>query len=271
MRVKAALVGLVGTAALGAGLLAGMQAAQASTGACDEGVLGYRISSPAKYGELGGNAVVIGNTAPARTVTFTAADGSGCAFEPGDHWSVDSDYFQAAGTYDGTSGSLEDVVRVSLPLSDSEVGVHPVALTFVDISGGTTIGEQMSLTLKRRTNWRSVNVYPESPTPACGTVRGDTLHAKAQLMRASWSRKTYVPFPGRFVRLLDHPGDVPFAPAHTTDDIDDITVDRGTTDSEGWAQFSFKPPFDARYIAHYGGSSNNGHSDSTPDIVNCAS
>jgi HYR domain len=271
MRTKPALTSLVGAAGLTAGLLAGMAPAQASTGACDEGVLSYRISSPAQYGELGGHAVVIGNSAPTRTVTFTASDGSGCSFEPGDRWSVDSHYFHAAGTYDGTAGSLQQAVTVSLPGSDLEVGTHEVTATLHDVSGNTTISEN-SVTLKRRTNWRSLNVYPESPTPACGTVRGDTLHGKGQLMRASWSRKTYLPFRDRTVRLLDHPAFQPVTPGHTADDIDDITVDLAVTDSQGWARFTFKPPFDAMYFAHYGGNSHNGHSDSTPpDLVDCAS
>ena len=80
---------LLATAAVAGGLLTAPPAT-AATGACDEGVLGYRISSPAGYLETGGHAVVLGLSPVQRTVTFTAAEGSGCTFEPGDRWSVSS-------------------------------------------------------------------------------------------------------------------------------------------------------------------------------------
>jgi hypothetical protein len=264
------LIGLVGAGALAAGMLTGPGSAQAATGACEDNI-GYRISSPAGYRETGGNTVVIGLTAPARTVTFFAGEGSGCVFEPGDHWSVTSPYFHAQGTYDGTPGSLTDSVHVKVPASNSEAGVHLAVVTLDDVTGSDndTQGTQ-GLYLKRRTIWRDFNVFRELPTPACGTVTGSTLHAEGQLFRASWTRDTYRPYKHRHVRLLVHPGSGPVAPGHTADDTADITVDTDVTGAKGWARFAFKPPYDAKYFAHYGGNSHAGHSDSSLDFVNCS-
>lgn len=270
MANKKAPIGLVAAGVLAAGMLTGLGSAQAATGDC-EGNIGYRISSPAKYRESGGNTVVIGLTAPARTVTFYAGDGSGCMFEVGDHWSVDSAYFHAQGTYDGTAGSLADHVHVGVPDSNSEAGSHQVVVTLDDVTGSDndTSGTQ-ALFLKRRTVWRNFNVYDESPTPACGALTGTTLHGKGQLFRASWTRNSYRPYQDRQVRLLIHPGRGSISPGHTADDVNDITVDTDVTGSKGWAHFVFKPPYDATYFAHYGGNSHAGHDDSSLDYVNCA-
>jgi hypothetical protein len=262
------VIGLVGAGALAASMLTG-PAAQAATGACEDNV-GYRISSPARYLE-GGNAVVIGLSAPARTVTFFAGEGSGCEFEPGDIWSVDTKYFHAGGIYDGTPVSLTERVVVAVPDSNSEVGFHQAVVTLDDVTGSDndTSGTQ-GLYLKRRTVWRHFNVYHESPTPACGINKGSTLHAKGQLFRASWTRNTYRPLQHRTARLLIHPGSGPISPGHTADDIDDITVDIDVTGAKGWARFAFKPPYDATYFAHYGGNSHAAHNDSSLDFVNCS-
>ncbi len=265
MTISKALLGVAGAGALTAGILTGPVPAEAATGACDEGTLGYRISSPASYQETGGKTVVIGLTAPARTVTFTAADGSGCTFEVGDHWSVDSAYFQAQGTYDGTAASLTDSVHVDVPDSDGEVGYHQVVVRLDDVTGNDNdIVDTTILYLKRRTEWRNFNVYYESPTPACGVITGTTLHGKGQLVRASWTRNAYGPYSDRHVRLLSSPG-------HTAGHDLEGTVDTDVTNSNGWAYFGFKPRYDATYFAHYGGNSYAGHSDSSRDYVNCAS
>lgn len=263
MRIKKTLIGLAGAGALTAGMLTGSGPAQAATGACDEGVLGFRISSPAGYRQTGGNTVVIGLTAPARTVTFTAADGSGCTFEAGDHWSVDSGYFKAKGTYDGTAASLTDSVHVDVPDSNREVGFHRVVVTLDDATGSENdIVDTTGLYLKRRTLWRNFNVYDESPTPACGATTGTTLHGKGQLFRASWTRNAYRPYQDRQVRMLSSPG-------HTAGHELDGAVDSDVTNSNGRAYFSFKPRYDATYVAHYGGNRYAGHSDSGRDYVNC--
>jgi hypothetical protein len=269
-KAKKTLIGLVGAGVMAGGSLTGIVAAQAATGNCDENI-GYRISSPAKYRETGGNTVVIGLSALKRTVTFHVVDGSGCVLEPGDHWSADSAYFHAAGTYDGTVDSLSDLVSVKVPESNSAAGTHLVTVTLVDVTGtdNDTTGEQ-ALFLKRRTVWRNFNVFPESPTPACGVLTGTTLHAKGQLFRAGWTGDKYRPYKHRKARLLISPGNGPIAPGHTADDTVDITVAKNVTGANGWARFTFKPPFDATYFAHYGGNHHAGHSDSKPDFVNCA-
>jgi hypothetical protein len=231
---------LAGAGAVTAGLLTGPGAAQAATGFCDEGTIGYAISSPAAYGETGGTTVVIGLTAPTRTVTFRV--GEDCTLEAGDRWSVESAYFRAEGTYDGTAGSLTDAVRVAVPGSDGEAGAHPVVVTLEDITGSDNdIVDSAGLFLKRRTAWRDFNAYPESPTPRCGITTGTLLHARGQLVRASWTSDAYL----------------------------EDTRDTGVTDSRGWAVFAFRPPYDANYLAHYGGNSVAGHSDSTRDYVDC--
>jgi hypothetical protein len=269
-RTRKTLIGLVGAGVMAGGSLTGIGAAQAATGDCEDNI-GYRISSPAKYGSTGGNTVVIGLSSPARTVTFVANDGSGCEFETGDHWSADSAYFHAEGTYDGTADSLTDRVRVKVPKSNSAAGTHLVTVTLDDATGteNDTSGEQ-SLFLKRRTVWRNFNAYHESPTPACGVLDGTTLHAKGQLFRAGWTGQTYRPAKHRQVRLLINPGNGPVAPGHTADDTVDITIATDSTDANGWARFTFKPPFDAKYFAHYGGTAKAGHSDSKKDFVNCS-
>jgi hypothetical protein len=269
-RTEKTLIGLVGAGVLAAGSLTAIGAAQAATGSCEDNI-GYRISSPAKNGQTGGNTVFIGLSAPARTITFVAGEGSGCVLEVGDHWSADSAYFHAAGTYDGTAVSLTDRVHVKVPDSNSEAGTHLVTVTLDDVTGSEndTSGTQ-SLFLKRRTVWRSFNVFHESPTPRCGVISGTTLHAKGQLFRAGWTGNTYRPYRHRQVRLLINPGSGPIAPGHTGDDTEDITIATDATNADGWAQFAFKPPFDATYFAHYGGNGHGGHSDSTTDFVNCA-
>jgi hypothetical protein len=266
---KTILIGLVGAGVLAGGSLTGISAAQAATGDCEDNI-GYRISSPAKYRETGGNAVVIGLHAPARTVTFVVGEGSGCELETGDHWSATSAYFHAEGTYDGTAASLADRVHVKVPHSNSEAGTQLVTVTLDDITGtdNDTSGTQ-ALFLKRRTVWRNFNVFPESPTPACGGNNGTTVHAEGQLFRVGWTAKTYRPYKHRNVRLLFNPGSGPVAPGHTADDTEDITIATDATGGKGWARFAFKPPFDAKYFAHYGGNRKKGHSDSSPDFLNC--
>lgn len=270
MTIHRTLIAFFGVGALAAGMLTGLTPAQAATGDCEDNI-GYRINAPAKHRETGGNTVIIGLTAPARTVTFYAGEGSVCEFETGDHWTVHSAYFHAEGTYDGTAASLTDEVRVAVPDSNSEAGDQLVVVTLDDVSGSDndTSGTQ-ALFLKRRTVWRHFNVHDESPTPACGTVNGSTLHAEGQLFRASWTQSDYRPYRGRATRLLINPGNGPIAPGHTADDIEDITVDIDVTGAKGWARFSFKPPFDATYYAHYGANQTAGHSDSSKDFVNCA-
>jgi hypothetical protein len=269
MALRKRLIVLVGAGALTAGMLTDLGVAQAATGACEDNI-GYRISSPAGYRESGGNTVVIGLTAPARTVTFFAGEGSGCEFETGDRWSVDSRYFHAGGTYDGTPASLTERVRVAVPDSNSEAGSHQAVVTLDDVTGSDNdISGTQGLTLKRRTVWRHFNVYHESPTPGCGVNSGSTLHAKGQLFRASWTRNTYRPYQHRHTRLLIHPGTGPVSPGHTTDDLNDITVGTDVTGGKGWARFAFKPPYGARYLAHYGGNSRAAHFDSSRDFVNC--
>jgi hypothetical protein len=270
MVFKNRLIGLVGASGLAAGMLTGTGTAHAATGDCEDNI-GYRINAPAGNLETGGNTVVIGLSAPERTVTFYAGEGSGCEFEPGDQWSVDSSYFHASGTYDGTPVSLTDLVHVRVPASNSEAGAHLAVVALDDATGSDndTSGTQ-GLYLKRRTAWKNFNVYHESPTPSCGVMSGSTLHAKGQLVRASWTKDAYRPYKHRNVRLLIHPGSGPVAPGHTADDIEDITIDLDVTGAKGWARFAFKPPYDATYFGHRGATSVAGHSDSGLDFVNCA-
>jgi len=269
-KTKRTLIGLVGAGVMAGGSLTGVGAAAAATGDCEDNI-GYRISSPAKFRETGGNTVVIGLSALTRTVTFHATDGSGCVLEAGDKWSADSAYFHASGTYDGTPGSLTDIVRVKVPDSNSEAGTHLVTVTLDDFTGtdSDTSGTQ-ALFLKRRTVWRDFNVLPESPTPSCGVLDGTTLRAEGQLVRAGWTGNKYRPYKHRQVRLLFNAGSGPVAPGHTADDTVDITIATDATNANGWARFTLKPPFDANYWAHYGGNSKAGHSDSRLDFVNCA-
>jgi hypothetical protein len=269
-RIKAAMIGLVGAGVLAAGSLTGVGATQAATGNCEENI-SYRISSPAKYRESGGTTVVIGLSPLHRTVTFRVIPDSGCVLEPGDHWSANSAYFHAAGTYDGTAASLTDPVSVSVPHSNSAAGTHPVTVTLDDSTGADNdTSETQALFVKRRTVWRDFNVFPESPTPTCGVINGTTVHAKGQLFRVAWTAKRYRPYPDRHVRLLFNPGNGPVAPGHTADDTVDITIATDVTGGNGWARFTFKTAFDAKYFAHFGGNKHNGHSDSRLDFVNCA-
>jgi hypothetical protein len=277
-RTKKTLIGLVGAGVMAGGTLTGIGAAQAATGDCKGRNIGFRISSPAKYRETDGRTVVIGLSAPMRTVTFVAV-GSGCVLEIGDHWSASggahSKYFYAEGTYDGTADSLTDRVRVKVPKSSYQATTHRVTLTLDDITGtdndtSTVTSGERSLKLKRRTVWRSFNVFPESPTPACGSLTGTTLHAEGQLFRASWTGHAYHPYKDRKVRLLSNPDNGPIAPGHSADDTGDTTIAKDITNANGWARFTVKPPFDATYFAHYGGNRRAGNSDSAADFVNCA-
>jgi hypothetical protein len=274
-RTKQTLIGLVGAGVMAGGSLTGIGAAQAATGDCEHNI-DYRISSPAKFRVTANtHTIVIGLSAPMRTVTFVANDGSGCVLETGDHWSASggahSKYFHAEGTYDGTADSLTDRVRVKVPKSSLEAaGTHRVTVTLDDITGtDNDTSRERSLYLRRRTVWRSFNVFPESPTPACGSLTGTTLQAEGQLFHASWTGHAYRPYKDRKVRLLFNPGNGPIAPGHTADDTVDITIANDITNADGWARFTFKPPFDATYFAHFGGNHHAGHSDSAADFVNC--
>ncbi len=268
MTFKKAFVGVVGTSALVGGMLTGTGPAQGATGDCEDNV-GYRISERPVYRENGGNTLVIGLSRTTRTVTFRVVEESACELESGDKWSVHSPYFHAEGTYDGTAASLTDSVRVAVPNSDSEAGDGSATVTLEDVTGSDNdFSFAQALTLKRRTEWRNFNVFYESPVPKCRPLNGSSMGARGQLFRASWTADKYRPYAGRSVRLLRNPGG-PFGPGHTADDLADITIDTGVTDSQGWGRFVFNPPFDATYVAHYGGNGVSAHFDSAPDFVNC--
>ena len=203
----------------------------------------------------------MGLTGATRTVTFYVNEG--CELEVGDRWSAVSAYFAARGTYDGTAASLTDPVQVDRPRSDSEVGFHAVTVTLDDVTGSDndTVVET-GFYLKRRTQWRRFNVFPESPTPACGVMTGTVLRARGRVMRASWTSNAYRPYPDRRVRLLT-------SAAHTVEHDVASTIARDRTGSRGWAHFTFRPPYDANYLAHYAGNRRAGHADSGRDYVNC--
>jgi hypothetical protein len=272
-RTRKTLIGLVGAGVMAGSSLTGIGAAHAATGDCRPG---FRISSPAKYRDTSGRTVVIGLKAPMRTVTFVTRDGLGCVLEIGDHWSASagphSKYFLAEGTYDGTSESLTDRVRVKLPETNHQrtAGVH---MTLDDITGTDNDTRHVrapgGLIFKQRTEWRGFNVFPESPTPACGSLTGTTLHAKAQIFHASWSGHAYHQYKDHKVRLMFKPGNGPIAPGHTAYDPGVITIAKAVTNAHGWAHFSFKPPSAGTYFAHYGGNYWDGISDSAVDFVNC--
>jgi hypothetical protein len=229
--------------ALTACTLTGLGPADAATGSCEEQI-GYRISSPDRFGDTGGNTVVIGLSAVTRTVTFQVHEPE-CTLEVGDSWSVHTAYFHAAGTYDGTAASLRDEVRLRVPGANTAVGLHQAVVSLEDSTGteNDTIDEA-GLYLKRRTALRKFNVYYESPTPACGVVKGTTLHAKGRLMRASWSRDAYLPYQDRRVQLL-------FSAGHTAEhNLEDNIITSDVTGTRGWARIAFKPAFDANYLAH---------------------
>ena len=245
-------------------------AAQAATGDCQHNA--YRISSPAKYRDTDGTTVVIGLKAPMRTVTFVTA-GSGCVLEIGDHWSVfggpnrtRNHAFLAEGTYDGTAASLTDRVRVKVPTATYSAAGR-VRMTLDDITGADNdIISSRSIRIKRRTAWRGFNVFPESPTPACGSLTGTTLHAEGRLFHVVWSANTYHQYKDRKVRLMFKPGNGPIAPGQTGA----ITIAKDVTNANGWARFTFKPQSAGTYFVHYGGNGRAGNSDSPVDFVNCA-
>ena len=214
---------------------------------------------------MGDHSVVVGLTAPARTVTFRA--GEDCTLQAGDDWSVTSNYFTAAGTFDGTPASLTDAVTVAVPGSDAEVGSHPVTVTLEDSTNDENdVVEQNQVRLIRRSYWRGFNVFPESPAPQCGSTTGTVMHGRGQYLYASWTRQAYRPYAGRNVRLLSN-----VAPGvdHEPDNLEENTRDTAVTSSTGWASFTFRPPNDAHYAAHYGGTSGVAHADSGLDYVNC--
>lgn len=260
MRINRTLTGLA-VGALAAGVLTGLGSAEAATGSCEENV-GFRISSPDRYGDTGGTTIVIGLSAVTRTVSFHVHEG--CELEVDDHWSVDSAYFHAAGTYDGTATSLTDSVRVRVPRSDSAVGLRAAVVRLDDATGtdNDTVSES-GVFLKRRTQLRRFNVYIESPAPRCGVRTGTTLTAKGRLIRASWTAKAYRPYPNATVRLL-------FSAGNTAEhNLEDNIIRTDVTGPRGWGVFRFKPAFDARYLAHFGGNRSSGHTDSRWDHVNC--
>ena len=197
--------------------------------------------------------------------------------EIGDHWSVfggpnrtRNHAFLAEGTYDGTAASLTDRVRVKVPTSTYSAAGR-VSMTLDDITGtDNDIISSRCLNIKRRTAWRDFNVFPESPTPACGSLTGTTLHAEARLFHVVWSANTYHQYKDRKVRLLFKPGNGPIAPGHTADDTGDITIAKDVTNANGWARFTFKPQSAGTYFVHYGGNGRAGNSDSAVDFVNCA-
>lgn len=242
---------LCATAAVGA-VLAGSLPAGAATGSCDEGVLGYRISSPAAYQETGGHTVVVGLAPLDRTVAFHVAEDSGCVVEPGDRWSVTSPYFSASGTYDGSPVSLTAAVVVAVPRSDADARLHAVA---VELDG---VADTSSLFVKRRTRWEGFNVSPERPAPTCGAT---TTSARGRLLRASWSAGALLPYAGRTVHLMSSPGTT------AGHDLEDATT--ATTAADGWARWRLVPRYDATWAAHADLTGTAGHADSTRDHVDC--
>lgn len=242
---------LCATAAVAA-LLVGTVSAGAATGSCDEGVLGYRISSPAAYQETGGHTVVVGLAPLDRTVAFHAAEDSGCVIEPGDPWSVTSPYFQASGTYDGTPASLTAAVAVAVPRSDADARRHEVG---VALDG---VVDSSSLFVKRRTRWEGFNVSPERPAPTCGAT---TMEARGRLLRVSWSAGAFRPYAGRTVHLLSSPG--------TTAEHELEDAPAATTAADGWARWRVVPRYDATWTAHADPTGTAGHADSTRDSVDC--
>jgi hypothetical protein len=233
----------------------------ASTG-CEENV-GYEISSPSAYGETGFTAVVVGLRPVTRTVTFSP--GEGCALDVGDGWAVGTAYFTATGTYDGSPASLTAPVRIGVPRRDRAAGPHPAVLTLTDGTGaGGDVTVDAGVVLKRRTELRRFDVWRESPAPRCGVVTGTLLHARSRLLRASWTRREYVPFAHRPVSLL-------FSPGHTAGhDLENDVLATSRTGPRGWARFSFRPGFDATYQAHHGANGTSSHADSGRDFVDCS-
>ena len=219
---------LGGTAAVAGSVLVGP--VSASTGSCDEGVLGYRISSPAAYQETGGHTVVVGLAPLQRTVTFSVTEGTACVPEPGDPWSVASPYFRAGGTYEGTPASLTAPVVVAVPRSDAEARLHAVAVSLAGVA------DSSSLFVKRRTRWEGFDVAPEQPAPTCGAT---TLSARGRLLRVSWSAGTFRPYAGRTVHLLSSPG--------TTAEHEVEEAPTATTAADGWARWRVVPRYDATW------------------------
>ena len=259
--MRTAPVVLLAVAVTG-GLLAAPPAG-AATGACDEGVLGYRISSPKAYGETGGHAVVLGLSPVTRTLTFTAAEGSGCTFEPGDRWSVSSAWFRAEGTYDGTAASLTAVVSVPVPTSNAAARSHPVVVALDDVTGNDAdVVDSADVRLLRRTLWSGFNVAPESPAPTCRTT---VLRAGGQLLRASWTAQAYRPFAGQPVALLRSAGRT------VVHDLESEDLLPGATDSTGRVRWDVRPPADVTWSAHVPATSTSAHDDSRGDFVDCTS
>ena len=224
-------------------------------------MLGYRISSPAAYGETGGHAVVIGLSPVRRTVTFTAAQGSGCTFEPGDRWSVSSAWFTARGTYDGSPASLTAGVTVPVPGSSADARTWPVVVALDDATGtDADVVDSADVRLLRRTTWSGAGVGPETPLPTCRTT---VLHAQGRLLRASWSAREYRPYAGRPVVLL-------WSAGHTVvHDLERDDLIAGTTDADGWARWSVRPPAPATWFVHTAATGTAAHSDSGTDFVDC--
>jgi hypothetical protein len=255
------LTPLLSVGALLAGAVLAAPPARAASTGCEENI-GYEFSSPLSYGETGFTSVVVGLRAVTRTVTFSP--GEGCVLDVGDAWAVGTPYFTAGGTYDGSPASLTAPVRVGVPRSDRAAGAHPAVVTLTDSNGaGNDVTAEAGITLKRRTALRRFDVWRESPAPRCGVVSGTLLHARARLVRASWTRRDYGPLPGREVALLGSPG-------HTAEhDLENGVVATRRTGPHGWAVFAFRPGFDATYEAHRGATGTSSHADSGRDFVDC--
>ena len=175
---------------------------------CDDGAAWtWTVSNPARYG-ANPHEVVIGLSEATRTVTIHAP--AGCAFNTGDRWQVYSGKagFSASGSISASEdGDTEDSDSVAFEVPDSntiagdEIGVR------LRVSDPTTAGWEVdksssvpTITLLRRSELK----YKSTPNRinfAEPYQADQPVRSGGDLIRASWSSKSYVGYSGRPVDI----------------------------------------------------------------------